>query len=365
MRRPIDRRQFVAGAAASVALAGCGAPATRPGPALAAPPALPTHEVLERLAFGSCADQAKPQPIWDGLLASRPQLVLFGGDNVYASRQPWSEAQLREAYALQAAQPGFARVRAQVPHLAIWDDHDYGLNDAGADFVHKAASKQAFLDFWKVAADDPRRRREGLHGSWTFGPPGRQLRLIVLDTRWWRSPWQPTDQRAPGRERYVPVADAARTMLGEAQWAWLRQELAEPAQLRLVYSSVQVLAEGHGFERWGNFPLELDRLFRLVQQTRAGGVILLSGDRHVGALYREARASAPYPLYEATASGWTHPWRDAAEPGPNRIGGLVTDLHFGMVEVDWPGRRVRLQLRGVAGQLLREQSIGFAELQVT
>ena len=56
-------------------------------------------------------------------------------------------------------------------------------------------------------------------------------------------------------------------MLGEAQWAWLAERLREPADLRLLVSSIQVLAEGHGWERWGNLPAERERLIRLIAET--------------------------------------------------------------------------------------------------
>jgi alkaline phosphatase D len=38
---------------------------------------------LSRIAFGSCADQVKPQPIWDAILTYQPELFIFAGDNVY------------------------------------------------------------------------------------------------------------------------------------------------------------------------------------------------------------------------------------------------------------------------------------------
>ena len=319
---------------------------------------------LRIIAFSSCADQTKPQPIWDTVRAGRPDLMIFGGDNVYASASPWSVEQLERAYALQAEQPGFARLRRETPHLAIWDDHDYGANDAGAEFPHKQASKDAFLRFWNVAADDPRRGREGLHTVQMFGPPGRRVQVIVLDTRWFRSPWRPTDARgAAGRERYIADFDGTKTMLGAQQWEWLEAQLREPAQLRLVVSSVQVLADGHGWERWGHFPFEMYKLYRLITVTRANGVVFLSGDRHLGAIYRETRA-APYPLYELTSSGITHPWREAKEAGPNRPGELFTEQHFGEVAIDWARGQVRLALKDLQGEVRRGHTVDLREVQI-
>lgn len=343
----LNRRSLLASA---LALGGCAAPRAQ-APA------------LQRIAFGSCANQDEPQPIWDTVAGLKPDLVIYGGDNVYASQQPWSRATLEAAYAALAAKPEFVRVRAAAPAFAIWDDHDYGRNDAGVEFPHKQASKEAFLAFWQAPADDERRAHEGIHHARTFGPPGRRVQVIGLDTRWFRSAWKPTDEHnAPGKQRYIPDADPTKTMLGAAQWQWLEARLREPADLRLVVSGVQVLAEGHGWERWGNFPLERQKLFDLVARTRANGVLLLSGDRHLGALYRET-AGVPYPLLEMTSSGITHPWRAAAEPGPNRLGDVYGELHFGTIDVDWSARSVTLALRDIAGRPQRQHTVRLDQLQ--
>jgi alkaline phosphatase D len=317
---------------------------------------------LRRLAFGSCIDQARPQPIWSTILAGAPELFIFGGDNVYASTPPWSLYPLERAYALLAASPGFARLRASVPQLAVWDDHDYGVNDGGVEFPHKLASKDAFLAFWGLPADDPRRTREGLYHAVRIGPPGRQVQIILLDGRWFRSALRRTDQpMAAGKERYLPDPDPAKTMLGQAQWAWLAQQLRLSADLRLVVSGVQVLAEGHGWECWGNLPTEKARLLDLVHQTRAAGVVFLSGDRHVGAFYRH-QAPNRYPLFAMTSSGMTHAWAQAAEAGPNRLGDLVRSNHFGSIDIDWDTRSLRLALKDHAGVAQAGQTLALTDL---
>lgn len=324
---------------------------------LAARPGWPSDRPLRRIAFGSCCDQDRPQPIWDAVLGARPELFIFGGDNVYASAQPWRQERLTAAYARLASEPGFARLREQLPHLAIWDDHDYGLNDGGAEFVHKEASKQAFLKFWKVPDDDPRRGRPGLHHAIVAGPVGQRLQVILLDGRWFRSPLLPTNQRgAPGRERYLPDPDPAKTLLGPAQWAWLEAQLRVPADLRLIVSGIQVLASGHGWECWGNLPLERDRLIQLVADKAVGGALFLSGDRHVGGIYRE-NLPGGRGLLEVTSSGLTHAWRDAREAGPNRLGELVTENHFAQLDIDWAGRAIELSFIGEDGRLLRSQAL--------
>jgi alkaline phosphatase D len=318
-----------------------------------------------RIGAASCADQTRPQPVWHAALAERPDFFVFAGDNVYASEPPFEIERLRRAYAALAAKPGFEPLRAGVPHLAVWDDHDYGANDGGAEFAHKQASKDEFLRFWRVAADDARRTREGLYHAQTIEHAGQRIQLIGLDTRWFRSPLLPTDQRgAAGRERYRPDPDPAKTMLGEAQWRWLGEQLRAPADVRVIVSSVQCVVEGHGWERWGNLPAERERLYRLIRDSGARGVVIVSGDRHIGGLYREANATLPYPLHEMTSSGVSHPWSTAAEAGPNRLGTLVTLQHYGLLDIDFGARRLTLSLRGVDNRPLHQHAIAFDELGI-
>ncbi len=359
------RRRAMGAVAAAGALlaAGCAGQAsdTVPAPVTDAMPPDPLKP-LRRVAVGSCADQNKPQPIWDAILADKPDLFVFAGDNVYASQQPWRVEQLRAAYAKLAAQPGFARLRATVPHIETWDDHDYGLNDGGVEWANKQAAKDEFLQFWNVPPLDPRRQRGGVYREQLYGPDGQRVQIIMLDTRWARSPLKPTDQRgAAGKERYLPDDDPSKTMLGDAQWQWLAQRLRVPADLRLIVSSVQVLAEGHGYERWGNLPRERQRLIRLIGQTQAQGVLFLSGDRHVGGIYQDN--GGPYPLHEMTSSGLTHAWADAREPGPNRLGDLVTSNHYGLIDVDWAAGSLQLSFKSTTGQLLRRHTLDLKSLK--
>jgi alkaline phosphatase D len=332
--------------------------ATWAGPASAQP--VPP---LTRIAFGSCAHQERPQPIWEAVLQYRPELFLFLGDNVYGDvrdGQPVaSEAELldslRLAYRRAAAIPALARLRQTVPHLATWDDHDYGRNDGGEEFGHKRASQQLFAEFWQLPAEDPRHQRDGVYHVQVFGPPGRRVQVILLDTRFFRSALKPTDQR------YVPDEDPAKTILGAPQWAWLEEQLKAPADLRLIVSSIQVVADGHGWERWGNFPLQRQKLYELIETTGAERVLFLSGDRHIGAIYQETHGT-PYPLIEVTSSGITQAFPGAVETSPQRVGALYGAVNFGTIDIDWWERRLTLQLRGENGEAVRTLAVSFEEI---
>jgi alkaline phosphatase D len=315
---------------------------------------------LDRIAFGSCLDQNKPQPIWKAVLASQPQLFLMIGDNVYGSIRSAGLEKLRTAYAKQAAQPELAEARQAIPFLAVWDDNDFGMGDGGASFPYKTQSVQLFYEFWQMRAEP--RESGGIYYSRIYGPAGRRLQIIMLDTRTFRSDLKPKPADFPFHGKYGADDDPAKTMLGPEQWGWLEGELKSPAEIRLLVSSVQVLAEGHGYERWGNLPRERDRLLRLIEETKAKRVIVLSGDRHAGAFYRRTEGLS-YPLVELTSSSLNRP---IGPLGDARTPELISDFYeaenFGLLEVDWSGAKVRLSLRGVAGQEVSAVSLSFREL---
>ena len=316
--------------------------------------------VLTRIAFGSCLDQKRPQPIWSAVIAAKPDLMLMIGDNVYGDVHSIDARELVEAYRVQGRQPELAAARAAMPFLAAWDDHDYGVNDAGRGFALKAESAQLFASFWQIGAGEL--PREGTYRSVTLGPEGSRVQIILLDTRSFRSDLKLAGATFPYWGRYEPDEDAAKTMLGEAQWAWLAAELRRPAELRLIVSSIQVLAEGHGFERWGNLPAERERLARVIADSGARGIVLLSGDRHAGAFYRQAGADGR-GLVEVTSSSLNRsygPSRDARMPP--LVGRVHHVENFGVIEIDWPGRAVTLELKGMDGQPLEKVQLSLRDL---
>ncbi|MCA9444667.1 MAG: alkaline phosphatase D family protein, partial [Candidatus Omnitrophica bacterium] len=162
---------------------------------------------------------------------------------------------------------------------------------------------------------------------------------------------------------YVPDYDPASTMLGEAQWAWLEEQLKVPADLRIIASSVQVIANRHRFEKWGNFPLERQRLFDLIKKTKANGVVIVSGDRHTAEIDR-IEDEVGYPLFDVTSSSLNlgHPWR--SEINEHRVGGMYFDDNFGMIDIDWSQEDplIRLQVLDGSGEVAIQQRVRLNDL---
>lgn len=328
-------------------------------------------EVLRRIAFGSCAKQDKPQPIWDSIVEMKPQLFVFLGDNIYGDTEDM--ALLKQKWDLLDAQPGYMELKKICPVIGTWDDHDYGANDAGVEYPKKRESQQLFLDFLRVPADHPRRKQAGVYDAPVFGPPGKRVQVILLDARYHRSPlkkgFQPGEPGDGYRGPYAPNEDPQATVLGDVQWKWLAAQLKVPAELRLICSGVQVLPTEHGSESWGNFPLERKKLFELIRDTRAKGVVLLSGDRHLAEIMRlpADEHAIGYPITEVTSSSLNAPSGNITKAGVRfaneinryRVGLTFFDVNFGGIEIDWEQTPplVRAQVRDEKGAVVLQQKL--------
>lgn len=336
---------------------------------------LPEDEI-NRIAFGSCAKQWEPQPIWGTVAAAKPDLFLFIGDAIYGDWHgdkpfvPTAES-LQADWERLAAIPEFAAVREQVPFMATWDNHDYGSHDGGAGFGLKEASKSLFLDFFGEPDGSQRRVTPGIYDARVLGPEGRRVQVILLDTRSFRSGFRRDPRTAEARKaigkvgKYLPRSEPSATLLGEAQWQWLEKQLKKPAELRLIVSSTQVIADQKGMDEWGVFPRERQRLFDLIDTTAADGVLILSGNVHFAEVSRYRGNT--YPLYDFTASGMTHVNPDyAAARNDYRVAGPFVEHNVGLVVIDWEaadGPDILLSILGVEGMTELEYSVPLSALQ--
>jgi alkaline phosphatase D len=304
--------------------------------------------------------------MWAQIAAQNPQLFLLIGDNIYGDNGWDADAgleSLRSAYALQASHPEFAAFRTKVPMLVTWDDHDFGLNDAGGSFPFRRWSERLFETFW--GSSDTVKSRPGVYESRITGPVGARVQVILLDTRYFRSdlaraPW--SKDRAP-LGSYVPDASTDKTMLGAEQWAWLAQELAKPAELRILVSSTQVLTTAHQFEGWTNFPAERTRLLDRLAKRSASGLVILTGDRHAAGVYKAEHKGETF--WELTSSslnlsfGSDTEAASAREPDPARVGKLFPVENYGTLDIDWKARRLTMRLKGNTSATLAEQAVGW------
>lgn len=333
------------------------------------PLALARDRAVDIIAFGSCANQSKPQLIWNAVIASRPDLFIFLGDNIYGDTTDMDV--LRARYALLGRNEGYQRLLATTPVIATWDDHDYGANDAGAEYPQKAESKQIFLDFFGEPANSERRLRDGgIYTAYSYGPSAQRIQVILLDTRWDRAPLRRVNDAEAAVRRlrqvgpYVANPDPDARLLGEEQWRWLEAQLRQPATIRIIGTSIPFLQEGTGWETWSNFPAEQARLLTLINDTHANGLLFLTGDTH-RAQFSKRTQGVPYPLWEVNSSGLTENV-DWPAPDSSRLGGSYTEDNYGLLRIDWreADPEITMEIRDVDNDLVLQNTIRLSELQM-
>ena len=290
---------------------------------------------LTRIAFGSCLNQDRPAPIFDAILAAKPDLFIWMGDSVY-TKSGDVEA-LPAAYEKLDALPGVAALRQKVPTLATWDDHDFGTNNGGASFKGKNVAFKAFHDWRGTPADSPLRDRDGVYSVHDFGPADRLVRVILLDTRYNRSPLR---RKGP----------SSGTILGEKQWSWLERHLLSPKpRLVILVSSIQVLPTEHRFEKWANFPAERQRLLDLLSHDQAPHTIILSGDRHLAEV-SQIKLTESRHLHEITSSSLNFSFGGIPEEKNDlRIGENYGKENFGLISLNL--KKGKPHLRASIGSL--------------
>ena len=334
-------------------------------PSQAMPPpsaAAQANPLISRIAFGSCQTQDEPINILNTVVQWNPELFIYLGDNIYGDTDDMKLLQAK--YNKLNAKPEFQKLRAAVPTIATWDDHDYGANDAGKEYPFRLQSKEIFLNFWNEPEQSERRKRDGIYTDYWFKDEAarKSLHIIVLDSRTFRDPPLKSPLTS-WKNDYLPDTDPKKTILGAQQWTWLEEKLKEPADLRLICSSIQFSHEYNGWESWTNFPGELMKMVQLIKSTRAGGVVFISGDVHWGEL-SALKAPDCYPLYDLTASGLNRDW-DIIEPNRNRVGVACPDFHFGMIEVNWSLAQptITFRIHDMTGRGRVRKTVKLSDLQ--
>ncbi len=315
----------------------------------------------EVIMFGSCLYQNRAHPALGVAVEREPDAFVFLGDNVYADST--NPIQIRAAYERLARSELFRELRRTTEIYAVWDDHDYGANDAGADFPAREASERIFEEFWDIAGAAA--SRPGIYRSARLADGA--IQLILLDTRSFRSALPRARPRPAGKGPYAKSEGG--TILGAEQWEWLERTLERPAELRIIASSIQVLASHHGWESWANFPHERERLLSMVAEAD-GPAVFISGDRHFAEISRipappgrtAAGGTGQRDFYDITSSGINRRYpEEVPTDNANRVGGYYLEYNVGELAVFRDGGElsIRARIYDEAGGVRLEEIISF------
>lgn len=310
-------------------------------------------QTITRFTMGSCFAPQMSDAIWPVIGGYQPQLHLALGDNVYQAREDHDMAQpnLAAAYEQLRMTKGFTDFTKKVEILPVWDDHDYGFNDAGGSFKPKKRSQQLFNLMWQIPTHDPRTMRDGIYHAQIYGKDNQKAQFILLDTRFFRSDVIKKNGQFP------IITDDKATMLGDAQWHWLAQQLAKPADVRFIITSVQLLTTNRIGEGWYSLPKQRQKLIAMLN--KAGNTVVFSGDRHFANFYQGEGIS------EMTSSSLNLPItggareRFAKMKEPFAQGPSVLDTNFGVVDINWQDRKVSLTIVDETKKVRKTMEVKF------
>tara|TARA_Y100001936_G_scaffold215672_1_gene226340 strand:- start:15 stop:983 length:969 start_codon:yes stop_codon:yes gene_type:complete len=288
-----------------------------------------------KIGLGSCLDQDYPQPIWEAIEEESLNYFIFLGDNVYGDTPSGSLRKMKSAYDKQKKiLPNFLN---EVQIYSIWDDHDYGLNDGGSDYKHKRKAQELYLNFWKISADDDRSNRDGIYFSTNEVFFDKKFRFIFLDTRFFRS------ELKGKKSNYVENTDLDTTILGDTQWEWFANELKGDFDFLFIFSSIQIIAENHRFEKWSNFPNEKSKFFSLIDEFK-DKTLLFSGDRHRAGIYKKDE------IIEITSSSMNKPGSLFDETDNYLIGKTYPQENFTVLEIF--ENSIEIKIKDIKGNTL-------------
>jgi alkaline phosphatase D len=319
-----------------------------------------------RLAFSSCGfvnDPAYDRPgrayggppeakrIYDSMAAAKPDLTLWGGDYLYfREADEDSELGMRARWKFDRGTPEQQPLLRTGSHIAVWDDHEYGPNNANQSFHLKGEALRLFKQYWANPAyglpDAP-----GTYTTQRFN----DAQFFLLDNRTYRD----SDD----------LQQKDKTILGAAQLRWLKNALlASASPIKIIVSGSQVFNDNSTYDGWHHYREERDAFLAFLKVHKISGVVFLSGDRHFTALMKRDRAN-DYPLYELTCSpllsgiGSNIPV-ERANPSvvPNTF---VAQRNFCTLDVEGPAENRQITLRSfdAAGKTLWTHALKLSALQ--
>ncbi len=298
----------------------------------------------------------KDSSIFESMAKENAAFMLWLGDAWYTREVDYySEWGLWNRASHDRAMPILQNFLKAMPHIGTWDDHDYGPNDIGSNYILKDKSREVFNSYFCNPSSGE--NGQGIYTLLTWGDAD----LFLTDDRWWRSADRTKDS-IDGK----PNPD--KVMLGSQQMKWLKNSLLySNAAFKIIVVGSQVLNPASPYDKWVDFPAEYYDLMDFIKEYRINGVIFLTGDRHHSEIIKVERPGT-YPLYDITVSPLTSGTPTFGGPEkdkPWRVLGIDQKQNYG--RFSFSGKRGERKLTvtylGVKGEKLAEWSINEKELK--
>jgi alkaline phosphatase D len=298
--------------------------------------------------------------IFVSMANEQANFMLWLGDNWYTREVDYSSEWGMWYRAMHdRSQPVLQAFWGKMPHLAIWDDHDYGPNDFGKPFQFKNTSRDVFKQMWMNPTTGE--NNEGIYTKYTYS----DVDFFMLDDRWWRD-----YDRLPDSVNGQPNQE--KRMFGKQQMDWLKDQLRYSKNnpyisFRIIVTGSQVLNPASPYDKLLDFPAEYYELMNFIRDEKIDGVVFLDGDRHHTEIIK-VQHEGMYPMYDITCSpltSSTHTFGGKEAKNSWRVLGIEKLQNYGRISVTGArsNRVMKVEFAGLKGEKLGEWQVGEKELR--
>ena len=298
--------------------------------------------------------------IFESMANEKADFMLWLGDNWYTREVDYySEWGLHARPSKERALPIYKKFLKAMPHYAIWDDHDYGWNDADKSYPLKETSREVFKKYWSNPSYG--QNGEGIYTKFTWN----DVDVFLLDDRWFRS----NDDTKDSINGNVNIN---KKMFGEKQMEWLKNALLQSnnnynINFRIIATGSQVLNPVSPFDCLRHFSAEYKELMDFISDNSINGLVFLTGDRHHSEIIKLDRPNT-YPLYDITASPLTsgsHKFGKEEKDNPFRVVGVEDMQNYSKISFlgDRKNRVMKVEFFDPKGVKITDWSVALKDIK--
>lgn len=298
--------------------------------------------------------------IFTTMAKEKSDFMLWLGDNWYTREVDfYSDWGLFKRVATDRKMPVLQEFIKSMPQYAIWDDHDYGWNDADGSYPLKKSSRDAFKAYWANPSYGV--KDDAIYSKFTWN----DVDVFLMDDRWYRSNDNMKDS-VDGK----PNPD--KQMFGKEQIQWLKNALLQSnsnpnINFRVIATGSQMLNPIKLYDCFQRFPAEYNDLIAFLTDNKINGVVFLTGDRHHSEIIKLDRKGS-YPLYDITSSpltSGTHSFGGVEKDNPARVMGIDKLQNYARLSFigKLAERKMQVDFLGVNGELIKSWSISLSDLK--
>jgi alkaline phosphatase D len=227
----------------------------------------PSDSAMQIFSFTVLSDfRATSAPVYAQIARENPPFVIFLGD--FNHDNPATLSKMRAMHRQMRgseSQAGldFMKYIRQFPFYHVWDDHDFGKDNADKSFPGKKNALNAFREYFPTPSLPS---HDGIWHRFRYA----QVEFFMLDLR---------SQRDPNNTPDGPN----KSILGADEKAWLKDSLLNStARWKFLMSTVPFNPGTKPSDSWAAFQTERTEMVNFIQQNKIGGLIVVSGDLHSG-----------------------------------------------------------------------------------